>query len=410
MDSRRIRSVVASLAVAAVASAFVQLGMAGTQADDLQAVPVVDTTSSVAPAPPRPADLPREEPGARNHTRPEPQGVGLPAADGHLLVLTTPSGIPTLDTDFEPPLEDTHIENKPTEIKNETVPGLNLGKGSLLSLPVQGRSSSRFGMRFHPVLHRWKLHTGHDWAAPCGTPVGAAAAGVVVKTGYAGGNGTQVKIDHGMLAGHRVFTTYNHLSSIGVRVGQQVSVHQGVGRVGNTGYSTGCHLHFEVIADGQFTDPIPWLNGQPVIVDTAGMGTMIPTAPATSATPSESPTPTVSPTSTPTPTVTVTVTVSPTASASSSPTASVKPSVTATPSHTASPSATPSASASPTTTPSASATPSTSGTTTPSATTSATPTPPASTPPPTSTAPSTPPPSTTAPTTAAETASSSATP
>src|SRR5690606_38280921 len=104
-------------------------------------------------------------------------------------------------------------------------------------------------------LRVWKLHSGLDWAAPCGTPVGAAAPGVVTKVGWAGGNGRQVRIDHGVLAGHRVTTTYNHLSAVGVRVGQKVDVHQGVGRVGNTGYSTGCHLHFEVIADGHFTNP-----------------------------------------------------------------------------------------------------------------------------------------------------------
>ena len=158
---------------------------------------------------------------------------------------------------------------EPESIPEETAIG-SVGEragGDLLSMPVNGRRTSVFGMRFHPILRVWKLHTGLDFAASCGTPVGAAAAGRVVSAGWAGGNGIQVKVDHGMLAGYRVVTTYNHLSAIGVRVGQQVDALDGVGRVGNTGYSTGCHLHFEVIVNGRFTDPEPWLNGQPSRVE-----------------------------------------------------------------------------------------------------------------------------------------------
>ena len=158
---------------------------------------------------------------------------------------------------------------EPESIPEESAIG-SVGKragGDLFSMPVNGRRTSVFGMRYHPILRVWKLHTGLDFAAPCGTAVGAAAAGRVVSAGWAGGNGVQVKVDHGMLAGYRVVTTYNHLSAIGVRVGQQVDALDGVGRVGNTGYSTGCHLHFEVIVNGRFTDPGPWLNGQPSRVE-----------------------------------------------------------------------------------------------------------------------------------------------
>ncbi|WCC79747.1 peptidoglycan DD-metalloendopeptidase family protein [Cutibacterium equinum] len=139
--------------------------------------------------------------------------------------------------------------------------------GVLLSKPLNGPVTSPFGMRFHPILHVWKLHTGVDFGAPCGTPVGASAPGKVIFAGYVGGYGNRVEVDHGVIAGKHVTTTYSHLSVIGVRVGQQVDVHQAVALSGTTGYSTGCHLHYEVVVNGQFTDPLPWLNGKPAVVD-----------------------------------------------------------------------------------------------------------------------------------------------
>lgn len=214
---------------------------------------------------------------------------------------------------------------------------------ALLSLPVKGRITSRFGNRFHPILRVWKLHTGLDWAAPCGTPVGAAAPGTVTKVGWAGGNGRQVRIDHGTIAGHHVVTTYNHLSAVGVKVGQEVQVHQGVGRVGNTGYSTGCHLHFEVIADGWFTNPEAWLDGNPADIDITGMQDLPMTSPTPTLEPSAEPTETVTegseePTENPseqptedpsaTPTPTDQPSQSPTAEPSGQPTASPTPCVT----------------------------------------------------------------------------------
>lgn len=139
--------------------------------------------------------------------------------------------------------------------------------GVLLSKPLNGPVTSPFGMRFHPILHVWKLHTGVDFGASCGTPVGASAPGKVAFAGPAGGYGNRVEVDHGMIAGKHVSTTYNHLSVIGVRVGQRVDVHQAVALSGTTGYSTGCHLHYEVVVNGQFTDPLPWLNGKPAVVN-----------------------------------------------------------------------------------------------------------------------------------------------
>ena len=182
------------------------------------------------------------------------------------------SPTPTASTPVEQaPAEDTLVLNEPGDVVIAAVKKVTLPRGLLLSMPVQGSITSNFGMRLHPILRVYKLHTGTDFSVGCGTPVGAAAPGTVVSAGWAGGNGIQVVIDHGKLGGHHVRTTYNHLSVIGVRPGQRVTTGDGVGLVGSTGYSTGCHLHFEVIANGSFTDPLPWLNGRAVIVDISDM-------------------------------------------------------------------------------------------------------------------------------------------
>lgn len=269
----------------------------------------------------------------------------------------------------------------------------DLVDGELFAQPVNGRRTSAFGMRFHPVLRRWKLHTGLDFAAPCGTPIGAAAGGRVVATGWAGGNGVQVKIDHGWIGGYRVVTTYNHLSAIGVRVGQVVEALDGIGRVGNTGYSTGCHLHFEVIANGQFTDPEPWLNGKPSRVDLSSVAFFdVPDMPSPlpSATPSLSPSPSMSPSPSASASLSPLLSLSP--SGSPSPSASPSPSLSWSPSPSLSPSPSPSVSVSPSPSPVASpASPSTEAASSPAPepTTPAPPPPPPTTeaPPPTTQAP-----------------------
>ncbi|MFW5472044.1 peptidoglycan DD-metalloendopeptidase family protein [Knoellia sp. CPCC 206450] len=131
--------------------------------------------------------------------------------------------------------------------------------GGPLSAPTtKGWISSEFGMRFHPIQHYWKLHSGRDYAAPCGTPIKAAAAGTVIEAGYNTGYGYRVIIDHGVIGGVHLATTYNHLKSIktwGGRVGRGAVV----GYEGSTGNSNGCHLHFEVYEDGNFVDPRNYL-------------------------------------------------------------------------------------------------------------------------------------------------------
>lgn len=131
--------------------------------------------------------------------------------------------------------------------------------GSFLR-PVPGPVSSLFGMRFHPVRGVWKLHDGMDLAASCGTPIRAADTGRVVFSGYNPAWGHRVIVDHGERSGRRWRTTYNHLSAPGATNGAVVLRGQPIGRVGSTGYSTGCHLHLGMERGGVLIDPLPHLS------------------------------------------------------------------------------------------------------------------------------------------------------
>lgn len=125
--------------------------------------------------------------------------------------------------------------------------------------PVRGPVSSRFGPRLHPVLKRWKLHDGTDYAVSCGTPMVASYDGTVRQRYFNAGYGNRLIIDHGSVDGVRVATAYNHAIGYSVSPGQKVRRGQIIGRVGTTGYSTGCHLHLMVWANGTLIDPQRWL-------------------------------------------------------------------------------------------------------------------------------------------------------
>jgi murein DD-endopeptidase MepM/ murein hydrolase activator NlpD len=127
-----------------------------------------------------------------------------------------------------------------------------------LSYPANGPITSGFGMRYHPILHIWRLHSGTDFGIGCGTPVYAAAPGVVISAGWAGGYGNRIVIDHGMVRGVDLATTYNHLTRI-VAGGGHVTRGQLIAYSGTTGLSTGCHLHFEVLVNGSYVNPTTWL-------------------------------------------------------------------------------------------------------------------------------------------------------
>lgn len=131
--------------------------------------------------------------------------------------------------------------------------------GGSLSHPIAGPITSGYGMRVHPITGRYKLHDGTDFGASCGTPIRAAAGGVVLEQYYNGGYGNRVILNNGLMRGHSIVTTYNHLSRYAVQVGAKVNRGDIIGYVGSTGYSTGCHLHFMVLVDGVTTDPTGWL-------------------------------------------------------------------------------------------------------------------------------------------------------
>jgi murein DD-endopeptidase MepM/ murein hydrolase activator NlpD len=131
--------------------------------------------------------------------------------------------------------------------------------GAYFAMPVNGWKSSNFGMRYDPYYKVWQLHAGVDLAAGGGQPIGAAADGVVVRTGWAGGYGNYTCVSHGEYQGKGIATCYGHQSQILVSPGQRVRRGQVIGRVGETGAATGYHLHFEVRLDGTPVDPLGWL-------------------------------------------------------------------------------------------------------------------------------------------------------
>jgi murein DD-endopeptidase MepM/ murein hydrolase activator NlpD len=121
-----------------------------------------------------------------------------------------------------------------------------------LMAPVAGRITSGFGYRYHPILRFSRLHAGIDFGARWGSPIVAAADGMVIAAGYAGGYGRQVRIAHGS----GIVTSYSHMSATAATPGVPVRQGQVIGYVGSSGLSTGPHLHFEVRVGGQPVNPL----------------------------------------------------------------------------------------------------------------------------------------------------------
>ena len=125
----------------------------------------------------------------------------------------------------------------------------------LMRSPVpNAQMTSGFGLRFHPILGYSRPHTGVDWAAPIGTPILAAGSGTVLKAERSSSYGNHVEIQHA----NGYITTYSHMTGFARGIADGVRVRQGqvVGYLGQTGLATGPHLHYEVIVNGHFVDPM----------------------------------------------------------------------------------------------------------------------------------------------------------
>jgi murein DD-endopeptidase MepM/ murein hydrolase activator NlpD len=122
----------------------------------------------------------------------------------------------------------------------------------VLLWPVPGEVTSGYGWRIHPIFHTPEFHTGIDIATPWGTPILAPADGLVIFTGWMPANGMLVILAHG----NGLSTTFSHLSSTEVRLGERVRRGETIARVGSSGWSTGPHLFFEVREGGRPVDPL----------------------------------------------------------------------------------------------------------------------------------------------------------
>ena len=148
-----------------------------------------------------------------------------------------------------------------TTIINMPTTGSYVGNGMLALRPItsSARMSSGFGYRIHPVTGKSKFHKGMDFAAPIGTPIYATGNGVVTFSGWGTGYGRYVEVDHG----NGTVTRYAHTSANYVNVGDTVYANQQIAAVGNTGRSTGAHLHYEVRQNGQAINPQTYLAMAP---------------------------------------------------------------------------------------------------------------------------------------------------
>lgn len=130
------------------------------------------------------------------------------------------------------------------------------GEANALQAPAHGRLSSRFGMRVHPVFGKEQHHDGIDISLPTGTPVQPIDAGTVTFAGNKGGYGLLVEIDHG----NGLTSRYAHLSEVLVSVGEEMLPDRPLGLVGQTGLTTGPHLHLEIRRDHQPINPLLLLS------------------------------------------------------------------------------------------------------------------------------------------------------
>ena len=149
------------------------------------------------------------------------------------------------------------------KLKQTTVSSTTVKSSSGFVRPVPGGVGSPYGMRYHPILHVWRMHRGEDLHAGCGTPIRAMADGTVTATipvSSSGGLGNYTIINYGHYRGKSLSSGYAHQSKFLVHPGQRVKAGQVVGLVGTTGLSTGCHLHLQMYENGGLVNPARYVS------------------------------------------------------------------------------------------------------------------------------------------------------
>lgn len=129
----------------------------------------------------------------------------------------------------------------------------------LFTMPSGGSITSPYGYRTHPIYGYYGLHDGTDFAPGCGAPLSAMADGTVISSYSSEVYGNRLYVSLGNVNGVNLTAVYNHASSYTVGVGERVSQGQTLGYVGDTGWSTGCHLHFTLLENGTAVDPMTYL-------------------------------------------------------------------------------------------------------------------------------------------------------
>jgi len=137
----------------------------------------------------------------------------------------------------------------------------------LWPMPAPHVITDPYGPRINPFTHQHEIHTGVDIAEPSGTPIHAAAAGVVAFVGWQNGYGNCTILYHGKVDGQDYYTLYAHQSKLGVTAHETVDQGQVIGYVGMTGWATGPHLHFEIRIGGNPVDPMPYLPQTGIQID-----------------------------------------------------------------------------------------------------------------------------------------------
>lgn len=183
------------------------------------------------------------------------RGTGVSVPDGRLASNNSAVGGPFIAADspeaFNTSLGELDLALSRLESVRDTARKLPYGN------PAPGREiTSSFGTRMDPFFNRPALHAGIDFRSDIGAPVRASGAGRVITAGYSGGYGNMVEIDHGQ----GITSRYGHMSRITVSEGDTVSIGEKIGEAGNTGRSTGPHLHYEVRREGNAVDPMRFVN------------------------------------------------------------------------------------------------------------------------------------------------------